>query len=74
MLTKSKITPYGLGMIVCTDEKNNLVFSHDGWNYGYKMDFRCTPAEGKCEIIMINYNPSKISGDVIKKTKKLLNI
>ena len=37
--------------------KNKIIFGHSGQNYGYKMKMMCYPMEGKCTIVLTNYNP-----------------
>lgn len=51
--------------------KNKLIFGHSGQNYGYKAGISCYPMEGKCTIVLINYNPCCKNG--LNKAKKIIN-
>ena len=51
--------------------KNGFTFSHGGWNYGYLMQFECSPKTYSFKIVMTNIFPPTITGDVWKKIDKL---
>ena len=51
--------------------KKKIVFGHSGTNYGYRMKMICYPMEGKCRIMMTNYNPCNKNG--MKNAYKITN-
>ena len=63
---------YNLGMFV-TKKNGKLLFSHSGYNYGYRMNFICVPENNYIEIYMICYN-SKYFIEMHEEAKILLDL